>query len=343
MNTRPDPEPLLAEMLHQAAFKDSPLSNPKLCLLENLNKIKSEDLYSFLRSMYTPARSVLTCIGIDHSEFIQMTNDKFNSIVPIWQQNPQVLGTHLNQPLPVIDQRKNIWKGGSCIIEKDLSDLNQGSNNQMPELTHLVVGLESPSFLDEKNFVSSCVINTLMGGGGSFSAGGPGKGMYSRLYLNVLNRYHFMFSATAYNQSYVDSGVFYIHASAPPQYLNDMCNVIGQELIRLTGPIDAEELNRAKTQLQSMLFMNLEQRPVLFEDVARQVLSRGKREQAQYYFDRIQAINEADIQRVARRMLDSQPAVATLGRLANVSPYDKITSIIGNRNNLKKNTRKFFS
>ena len=29
----------------------------------------------------------------------------------------------------------------------------------------------------------------LMGGGGSFSAGGPGKGMFSRLYLNVLNRY----------------------------------------------------------------------------------------------------------------------------------------------------------
>ena len=30
-----------------------------------------------------------------------------------------------------------------------------------------------------------CVLNTLMGGGGSFSAGGPGKGMYTRLYLQV--------------------------------------------------------------------------------------------------------------------------------------------------------------
>lgn len=28
----------------------------------------------------------------------------------------------------------------------------------------------------------------MMGGGGSFSAGGPGKGMFTRLYLNVLNR-----------------------------------------------------------------------------------------------------------------------------------------------------------
>ena len=69
-----------------------------------------------------------------------------------------------------------------------------------------------------------------------------------------------------------------------------------------------------------MLFMNLEQRPVLFEDVARQVLSRGKRDQAQYYFDRIQAIEESDIQRVAKQMLESSPAVVSLGRLNGVQP-----------------------
>lgn len=37
------------------------------------------------------------------------------------------------------------------------------------------------------------------------------------------------------------------------------------------------ELERAKTQLKSMLMMNLESRPVIFEDVGRQVLSTGKR------------------------------------------------------------------
>jgi processing peptidase subunit alpha len=78
----------------------------------------------------------------------------------------------------------------------------------------------------------------MMGGGGSFSAGGPGKGMYSRLYLNVLNRYHFMFNATAYNQSYNDSGVFCIHASSPPENFNDMCSVITKELLKLDGPIE---------------------------------------------------------------------------------------------------------
>ena len=81
--------------------------------------------------MYVPSRTVLTCIGIDHTEFVQMTREKFLTTVPIWQETPSVLGANLNVQ-PVIDTRKSVWKGGSCIIEKDLSDLNQGSNNQMP-------------------------------------------------------------------------------------------------------------------------------------------------------------------------------------------------------------------
>jgi mitochondrial-processing peptidase subunit alpha len=99
-------------------------------------------------------------------------------------------------------------------------------------------------------------------------------------------------------------------------------------------------LSRAKTQLQSMLFMNLEQRPVLFEDVARQVLSRGKREQAQYYFDRIEAIEESDIQRVAKQMLESAPAVVALGRLNGVQPYEKIKKILSSKSATK--SKKFF-
>lgn len=58
----------------------------------------------------------------------------------------------------------------------------------MPELAHICLALESCSHQDD-DFVAYCVLNTLMGGGGSFSAGGPGKGMYTRLYTNVLNRY----------------------------------------------------------------------------------------------------------------------------------------------------------
>ena len=94
----------------------------------------------------------------------------------------------------------------------------------LPDLAHISIGLETVPY-DEPDFFAFTVLNTLMGGGGSFSAGGPGKGMYSRLYLNVLNRYHWIYSATAYHHSYSDSGLFCIHASAHPSQVK--CPICG--------------------------------------------------------------------------------------------------------------------
>lgn len=51
-------------------------------------------------------------------------------------------------------------------------------------------------------------------------------------------------------------------------------------------------LQRAKTQLQSMLLMNLEARPVVFEDIARQVLATGHRKRPEYFMN---AIGECNI------------------------------------------------
>lgn len=126
-----------------------------------------------------------------------------------------------------------------------------------------------------------------MGGGGSFSAGGPGKGMYTRLYTNVLNRYHWMYSATAYNHAYADSGLFCIHASAPPSNVREMIDVITRELVTMATSPGVQELRRAKTQLQSMLLMNLEARPVVFEDIGRQVLAIGSRKRPEYFIQEI--------------------------------------------------------
>lgn len=73
------------------------------------------------------------------------------------------------------------------------------------------------------------------------------------------------------------------------------------------------ELGRAKKQLQSMLLMNLEQRPVLFEDIGRQVLATGKRRNARFYIDAIDAITQEDIHRAAQRMLRTRASIAALG------------------------------
>jgi hypothetical protein len=50
-------------------------------------------------------------------------------------------------------------------------------------------------------------VDTLLGGGSSFSAGGPGKGMYSRLYREVLNSFAWAETANAYSVQLYGAGL----------------------------------------------------------------------------------------------------------------------------------------
>lgn len=75
--------------------------------------------------------------------------------------------------------------------------------------------MESSSYLED-DFFAFAVLNSYMGGGGSFSAGGPGKGMYTHLYRNVLTVHPWVYSALAQNHAYMDSGIFCQFGSAHP-------------------------------------------------------------------------------------------------------------------------------
>lgn len=55
-------------------------------------------------------------------------------------------------------------------------------------------------------------------------------------------RYGWLYSATAYNHAYHDSGLFCIHASAEPQYIRDMVKVIVSEIANMANNIQIEEL-----------------------------------------------------------------------------------------------------
>lgn len=231
---------------------------------------------------------------------------------------------HNEQPKSKVHVDKSVaqYTGGLVTIPKDLSNASLGPT-PMPELAHLVIGLESVSH-QHPDFIPFCVLNMLMGGGGSFSAGGPGKGMYTRLYTNVLNKYHWMYSATAFNHAYADTGVFCINSSAHPSQLSSLAQVIVHELALLTRDIEKVEFNRAKTQLKSMLLMNLESRPVIFEDIARQVLANGRREEPEKYIQKINEVTVKDINRIAAKMLASKPSVAAIGDLKELPDFSDI-------------------
>jgi len=90
------------------------------------------------------------------------------------------------------------------------------------------------------------LLQTLLGGGGSFSSGGPGKGMYSRLYTNLLNGNDYVESCSAFGSSYFETGLFGIYSTVAHGHLIDMLNLILQELISVCQSIEDIEFVRAK-------------------------------------------------------------------------------------------------
>ncbi|TKW51820.1 Mitochondrial-processing peptidase subunit alpha [Colletotrichum tanaceti] len=177
-------------------------------------------------------------------------------------------------------------------------------NPNMPTFTHIHLAFEGLPISSE-DIYALATLQTLLGGGGSFSAGGPGKGMYSRLYTNVLNQHGWVESCVAFNHSYTDSGLFGISASCIPGRTAAMLDVMCRELRALTldtgfSALKAGEVNRAKNQLRSSLLMNLESRMVELEDLGRQVQVHGRKIPVTDMCRKIEALTVEDLRRVAR-------------------------------------------
>jgi len=316
----PMQEAFTVEAIHAAAYANNTVGLPKICPDTNIESMTRATLMNYLSNYHSPDRMVVAGVGVEHEELVDITKKYFVEMEPVWTKSEKATSN-------CVDKSVAQYTGGIITTEKDLSSTSLGlAEGQMfPELAHLVIGLEGVSHQDD-DFIAFCVLNMLMGGGGSFSAGGPGKGMYTRLYTHVLNRHHWMYSATAFNHAYNDTGLFCISASAPPEQLTETTQVILKEFARLTSKHDihSEELDRAKKQLQSMLLMNLESRPVIFEDVARQVLAQGKRERPEHYIEKINKISAEDLQRIAEKMLTSKPSIAAIGSLKDLPAYKDI-------------------
>lgn len=144
-----------------------------------------------------------------------------------------------------------------------------------------------------------------MGGGGSFSAGGPGKGMYTRIYRTVLNRCGWVEEARALHYPYSDSSLFVLKIAVLPSsgahtYAID---VVCDQLVRMMESIEPEELSRAKNQLKSSLLMSLESRITECEDIGRQILTFNKTIDVIEVCRRIDSLTIEDLKRVARRVI----------------------------------------
>jgi len=191
------------------------------------------------------------------------------------------------------------------------------------EFAHVALAFETCSWHGD-DLIPMCVLQQMLGGGGSFSAGGPGKGMHSRLYENVLNKYGWVEQAQAFNSIFSDSGLFGVYGMARGDAAADLVTVLSEQLKATAGPVSAVELNRSKNQLASNMLFQLETRSMQLEDLGKQMLLFGRIPPSKEIIEKINNVTAADIQRVGEKMLKTPVSVAGYGDVGYIPRYDLI-------------------
>ncbi|XVF49072.1 hypothetical protein PTKIN_Ptkin03bG0239700 [Pterospermum kingtungense] len=295
-----NPQALLVEAIHSAGYSGA-LANPLLAPESAVNALNGAVLEDFVAENFTASRMVLAASGVEHDELLSVAE-------PLLSDLPKI-------PRP--QDPKSVYTGGDYRCQADSGDE-----------THFALAFELPGgWHKEKEAIILTVLQILMGGGGSFSAGGPGKGMYSRLYLRVLNEYPQVQSFSAFNNIYNHTGIFGIQATTGSDFAATAIDVAVKELtaVATPGQVDQKQLDRAKQTTKSSILMNLESRMIATEDIGRQVLTYGERKPVEYFLKAVDEITLNDISSVAQKLLSSPLTMASYGNVFNVPSYDSVS------------------
>jgi len=143
--------------------------------------------------------------------------------------------------------------------------------------------------------------------------------MFSRMYTKLMNVYSWIESADVLHAHYQDTGFFGIYATCQPGKLHSLLEVVCRQLNELArDPFRyresySEELSRAKNQLKTNIFLALEQRNHLVDDIGRQILIYDRHKSLQEIFDKIDKVTVEDCGRVTKELISRRLTVVALG------------------------------
>lgn len=266
---------VITELAHRTAFKNT-YGLPQHCSEESLVHLNRDNIMAYRERFFQPHNIVVAGVGLEHDMLVSIAQDTFGGMQPsirkdgrLTRPDPEYVGGIAHRPAPP-------------------------PQPHLPPspFTHFMLAYKALSYTHPDIYALS-VLQVLLGGGDSFSAGGPGKGMYSHFYARVLNRYHWVDKIQAQIFPYATSGLFGIHCAVPPNGIAWMLEVIAGELQSiLQKGISDEELERAKNQLRVQVMMNLEGRIVALEDIGRQVQVKGFRTHPWEMSEKVDAVTK---------------------------------------------------
>ena len=296
-------ELLSRDAVTMAAFSGSPLGNTHYTPPDIAARITGQAVRGFRSRHLVGQNALIAAAGVEHKSFVELVERMFDSL-------PVGAATLPSDP---------VYSGGMVKNERPLQE----------PFVKVAIAFPVGGWKDDR-LVPCCVLQQLLGGGSSFSAGGPGKGMYTRLYREMLNQHHWVESAESFMVVHNEAGLLGIDGACAPEFVKDLIREIVFHLCRLSvEPVTDIELSRAKNMLKSMMLMQLESRLILCEDIARQFAIYGQRSPPEEICAKIDAVTQDDILKLTTNMLKNKVSIGCAGHdLSHVPAFADIESFV---------------
>ncbi|MEA4837413.1 MAG: pitrilysin family protein [Rhodospirillaceae bacterium] len=284
------PDDIIFDHVQSTAYPGQAVGRPVLGTAEIVRAMPRNTVASYMRAHYGASRMVLTAAGaIEHEELLDAAGRHFAAL-------PDVAP-------PVSEPARYV--GGDFRESRDI------------EQVHLVLAFDGVSFRDE-DFYAASVLSTLLGGG-----------MSSRLFQEVRERRGLAYSVYSFTSSYEDGGLFEIYAGTGESEAAEVIPVLCEEVMKVTAKVSAEEVARARAQIRAGVLMSLESSGARCEQAARQTLALDRLVPTDEVIERIDAVDEAAVIRVARRLFQGTPTFAAIGPQGGLDSFDAIRARLG--------------
>ncbi|TMD51239.1 MAG: insulinase family protein [Chloroflexi bacterium] len=174
--------------------------------------------------------------------------------------------------------------------------------NKKTEQAHICLGTRAISYLDDDRYALD-LINTILG-----------EGMSSRLFLEIREKRGLAYDVHSYTSKHHDCGYFAIYAGVDPAKALETVQAMIEELRKIIDEDVPElELNKAREFTKGRLRLGLESTNAMASWLGQQELLAGRIRPVAEVVAAVDAVDQATIRRVAKRVLDQPVQMAVIG------------------------------
>lgn len=273
-------------------YRGNPLGEDIIGTAETVKSLRRSDIKRYIETYYVASNFLITVAGGVEPDVVEKLANKYFS---------------------------NLKRGKTASFEQFKNyqtKMRVYLQAKQSEQAHIVLGFPANKWGADERYIEA-VLATILG-----------KGMSSRLFLQVREKRGLAYYVSTSDERFFDAGYFAVKAGVKPGRVREAIKVIIDELEKLKSKseeISAEELTKAKEFIKGHLALDLEDTSGINSFVGLEQIYTGKTRTANEVYRKIDKVTRQDVYRLADKFFDINKAyLAVIGPYKSEAEFEKL-------------------